>query len=217
VITCIIYLLCCNLLEPSEHLRNLLHHFFAASGCLHQRPLLLLRLGTLLFVLRLPVRLPALRFSDRLHIYSNQSLAHLQQGAVTHACAPAPRAAVDRTVACGARCTTACPAWVKTLRVACCGSMLLLRAAPLCGGGAPGVGGQRRAGKRPLGGEGNAMQRTASRDGATPCTLPLEKQLQQNVNLRATLLKQNGFHHHHVSFPRALTPELTAPAQPFAV
>ena len=76
------------------------------------------------------------------------------------------------------------------LCVACCGSMLLLRAAPLCGGAAPGVGGQRRAGK-PLGGEGNAMQRTASRDGATPCTLPLEKQLQQN--LQATLLKQNGY------------------------
>ena len=74
-----------------------------------------------------------------------------------------------------------------------------------------GVGGQRRAGK-PLGGEGNAMQRTASRDGATPCTLPLEKQLQQN--LQATLLKQNGCpydHHRLVSFPRALTPELTAP------
>jgi hypothetical protein len=29
--------------------------------------------------------------------------------------------------------------------------------------------------------------------------------------------KQNEFHHPHVSFPRALTPELTAPAQPFAV
>ncbi len=68
--------------------------------------------------------------------------------------------------------------------------------------------------------EGNAMQRTASRDGATPCTLPLEKQLQHN--LRVTLLKQNGCpydYHRRVSFPRALTPELTArpPAQPFAV
>ena len=75
-----ILVVCCNLLEPSKHLRNLLHHFFAASGRLHQRPLLLLHLGALLSVLRLPVRLPALRFRNGLRIYSNapsRMCAHL--------------------------------------------------------------------------------------------------------------------------------------------
>ena len=60
-----------SLLEISKHLKNMLGRFFVAAGHLLQHALLLLRIGALLFVLCLPVRLPALHISFRLQFFSN--------------------------------------------------------------------------------------------------------------------------------------------------